>query len=102
MKVLDVLNEGTWSSPNTVDKALALHKLMQRPIPANKASDLLYDLIGDDDLFDSIHEIETQDDPTDDARHVIQHHIQKMIRNFDPNDWKSEWDADSIRILQDI
>lgn len=46
---------GTWSTPNTMTKARQLAKLLARPLPANDATkNALYNLVGDDDLFDSI------------------------------------------------
>ena len=46
---------GTWALPNTKEKANALQELMQKPLKANnKSKDKLYDLYGDDELFDEI------------------------------------------------
>jgi hypothetical protein len=43
---------GTWSQPNTTTKACELQRLMTAPITRKTACDQLYDLVGDDDLFD--------------------------------------------------
>ena len=45
---------GTWATPNTPAKARKLAKLLARPLPASRATDVLYDLVGDDRLFDTI------------------------------------------------
>lgn len=45
---------GTWSLPKTAAQADRLADLMAGPIPASQACDLLYPVIGDDNLFDNI------------------------------------------------
>jgi len=56
--IKEELKEGTWAIPNTQKKYNELKKLMKRPIilgkDAEKATDKLYHLMGDDDLFDQL------------------------------------------------
>ncbi len=94
--------EGTWAAPSDVDRALELHALMKEPLPAGQATDKLYNLIGDDDLFDDIGEAEMKDGPDADVRYLVKSKVAQWIKNYDPNDWRTEWDADAIRILQDM
>jgi len=52
---------GTWALPNTKEKAQALQELMQKPLKANnKTASKLYDLYGDDGLFDAIADRRTE------------------------------------------
>ena len=55
------INEGTWALPDTQKKYDKLMKLMQRKIPAGKATKILYNFAGDDALFDAIGEKEKED-----------------------------------------
>ncbi len=92
--------EGVWCAPDTVDKALAIVELLKSPIPANKASDLLYNLIGDDDLFDQVQEVIDKDGPNSDVRPIVKSHVMDLVNNYNADDWNEAWDADAIRILQ--
>ena len=75
------LEEGTWAIPDTPKKKMELKKLLQRPIKlgkeGNDASDKLYDLIGDDSLFDALHEA-GKENPNDDARPLIRYHMKRL------------------------
>ena len=65
------ITEGTWAIPNTAELVAKLENAMRKPIPAKDASDMMYSLIGDDELFDSLGELE-DDNPESDARPTIQ------------------------------
>ena len=45
---------GTWSLPQSLEKAKKLQNLLKKPLIALDVENKLYDLLGDDDLFDSI------------------------------------------------
>ena len=45
---------GTWSLPQSLEKAKKLQNLLKKPLIALDTENKLYDLLGDDDLFDSI------------------------------------------------
>jgi len=68
------LTEGTWAIPNTPEAQEQLKMIMANPLPvgveAMNATEILYDLIGDDKLFDELGEM-ASDDPNADARPVI-------------------------------
>ena len=66
----EYLVEGTWALPYTIEKAKEIASLMNNPIPVEKATDLMYSLIGDDELFDSLGELEDDGAGTD-ARPTI-------------------------------
>ena len=45
---------GTWSLPQSLEKAKKLQNLLKKPLIALDVENKLYDLLGDYDLFDSI------------------------------------------------
>lgn len=99
MKLRDILNEGTWSSPNTVERAQQLAQLMRKPIRVAVASDVLYDLIGDDDLFDHFYEAE-KDGPDTDVRSLVADKLQEWLKNLEG--WRDRWDPQAVKILQQL
>ena len=52
----DSITEGTWNLPDSEQQRRELEKLMSEPLPlgpdATNATEQLYDLVGDDELFD--------------------------------------------------
>lgn len=84
LRELAGLTEGTWAVPNTMELAKKLEAVMANPIPAKDASDVMYSLIGDDELFDSLYDLET-DDPSADARPTIARWIEANRKLLDFN-----------------
>jgi hypothetical protein len=70
--------EGTWAFPETDDKD-ALIDLLSNELPvgvdAQNATNALYDIFGDDKLFDALQEL-AEVDPQADARDIIMDHLQ--------------------------
>lgn len=64
------VTEGTWSIPDTPEKVKELKDLMSKELPADEAQDKIYGLLGDDELFDDIAEMEEKD-PKADVRGMI-------------------------------
>ena len=64
------VTEGTWSIPDTPEKVKELKDLMSQELPADEAQDKIYGLLGDDELFDAIAEMEEKD-PKADVRGMI-------------------------------
>jgi hypothetical protein len=68
------LAEGTWALPETDDEVRELIDLMKQPLPAGidaeNASSALYNLIGDDELFDELLDL-AKDDPEQDIRPAV-------------------------------
>jgi hypothetical protein len=87
---------GTWSQPNTAKKAHQLKKLMSEPLLKNQACEKLYHLVGDDDLFDFIQELE----PTDDVRYLVQSHIETTLNNLNRSFLK--WEEDAIATCESL
>jgi hypothetical protein len=80
------LVEGTWATPDTPEKRATLVQLMSAEFPvgpdATNATEQLYDIMGDDVLFDRLETLSTQD-PDADARQIIYDRMQELTN--DPN-----------------
>jgi hypothetical protein len=59
------LSEGTWALPETPDQMEKLNQLMSAELivgpDATNATELLYDIVGDDDLFDILNDLADND-----------------------------------------
>ena len=68
---------GTWAIPDTKEKVQKLKDILKQPLPASEAKDKMYDLVGDDELFDEIDDyLETE--PNEAMNNVIKHHLKRM------------------------
>ena len=71
---MDNLAEGTWATPDTPEKQKQLTLLLSKEFPvgpdATNATEQLYNLLGDDELFDQLESLSTQD-PDADCRQII-------------------------------
>lgn len=83
------LAEGTWATPDTPEKMERLKQLMTEPLivgaDAVDATEQLYDLVGDDELFDQLTDLAAQD-PAADARQIVQQHLEQMGIVLDDQD----------------
>ena len=77
----DKLVEGTWQTPDTPEKQAQLLELMSTDLPvgadATNATEQLYDLLGDDELFDQLQALAEQDANAD-ARQVVLDRMQEL------------------------
>lgn len=68
------LSEGTWAVPNNEEQQRELKELLEEPLPvgvdAANATAALYNLIGDDELYDELGAM-AKEDPEADARGMI-------------------------------
>jgi len=75
------LVEGTWSTPDTPEAQQKLLELMSTELPvgadATNATEQLYDLLGDDKLFDLLESL-AQQDPNADCRQIILDRMQEL------------------------
>ena len=82
----DRLVEGTWSTPDSPQAQQKLLELMSKELPvgadATNATEQLYDLLGDDKLFDLLESL-AQQDPNADCRQVILDRMQELSDNPD-------------------
>jgi hypothetical protein len=71
----DEVSEGTWAFPDTQKEVAQLDRLMQKPIQAGtggeNATGVLYDIIGDDQLFDDIAKEAETSGPDFDVRSMV-------------------------------
>jgi hypothetical protein len=77
----NTVSEGTWATPDTPQAENDLKLLLSKPFPvgpdATYATEKLYDLLGDDQLFDQLAELAEQD-PDADARPLIQARLEEL------------------------
>jgi len=77
----DNVTEGTWAIPDNPGAEAQLKLLMSKPLPvgadATNATEQLYDLIGDDELFDRLADLADRDADAD-ARPVIQDRLTEL------------------------
>ena len=110
MKLKD-LKEGTWEAPQTAEQARDVANLFRQPLPARDAASKLYNLIGDDDLYDQIEYTKKKDGPNADVRWVVASKLDDWIRGGkasgkgsdyrDQNaNWRDPWDPEAIGILK--
>lgn len=96
------MTEGTWSLPNTKQKAMKLKKILSKPLSAEKAGDVLYDLTGDDSLYDMFDELIADGEGKDDIRYMVVDKVKKWVKDFekDPSLFKDGFDKDAIKIIK--
>ena len=73
----EVVKEGTWAVPQTPKQKSALKKLLSKPLKAKDAEDKLYDIIGDDDLFDDIGDFASKE-PNADVRPMVKTAMKRL------------------------
>jgi len=82
----DQLMEGTWQTPDTPEKQAKLIELLSKDLPvgadATNATEQLYDLLGDDELFDQLQDLADRDANAD-ARQVILNRMQELDQDPD-------------------
>ena len=80
------LLEGTWQTPDTPEKQAQLLELMSTDLPvgadATNVTEQLYDLLGDDELFDQLEAL-AERDANADARQVIFDRMQELSNDPD-------------------
>ena len=71
----NTVTEGTWAAPDDENTVLALKALVEKPVPTGidgmDATNALYDIIGDDELFDAIYHLSQSQGPDADVRPMI-------------------------------
>ena len=116
MKPKAILKEGTWSAPQTHEQARELADLFRKPMKARTATGQLYDLIGDDDLYDQIEDVKKEEGPNADVRWVVAGKLDDWISRIDFRKkasfhsyvkghdenfgWSNPWDPEAIGILK--
>ena len=79
----EILEEGTWALPDSPEEIQELQSLMAEPlevgVDAENATSALYDLIGDDELYDRLHDLADAEGPRADARDTIKYFLQQEM-----------------------
>ena len=92
------LTEGTWSTPETPEQKQQLVDLLSKDFPvgadALNATEQLYDLLGDDVLFDQLEKLADQDANAD-ARQTILDRMMELGQNPDIADVISQLNIDT-------
>jgi len=82
----DQLMEGTWQTPDTPEKQQKLVELLSKDLPvgadATNATEQLYDLLGDDELFDQLQALADRDANAD-ARQIVLNRMQELDQDPD-------------------
>jgi hypothetical protein len=82
----NTVTEGTWATPDTPESESKLQKLMSQELPvgadATNATEQLYDILGDDQLFDQLTELAATDANAD-ARPLIQARLAELGINIE-------------------
>lgn len=92
---------GTWATPNTVEKIAQLEQAMSTPMTGPKALQLLYPILGDDDLFDNI-EIVQEKNAEADVRPVIAATLEEWTRWRSPSTFTRVWEPGVRERLRDL
>jgi len=78
----DTVAEGTWAIPQSDDEVAKLIDVLSNPLPAGvdgqNATNILYDIIGDDRLFDQIAEV-AKVNPEEDVRSVVENWLEEHL-----------------------
>ena len=79
----EILEEGTWALPDSPEEIQTLQTLMSQPlevgVDAENATSALYELIGDDELFDRLHDLADAEGPRADARDTVKYFLQQEM-----------------------
>ena len=75
------ITEGTWAIPDSPKSREQLAQILSQPLPvgpdASNATELLYDLVGDDQLFDKLDAL-AMEDPDADARELLLQRMEEL------------------------
>jgi len=96
---------GTWALPNTTQKAKRLQELFAKPIYfTKKIKSELYDLYGDDELWDEIGDRTFEYGTKYDIRFLIASYIDGLLKYYEGKSqyFYVKFDKNAIKILKDI
>lgn len=96
---------GTWALPNTNEKAKRLQELFAKPIYiTKKMKSELYDLYGDDELWDEIGDRKYEYGTKYDIRFLIACYIDGLLKYYEekPQCFNVKFDKNAIKILKNI
>ncbi len=100
----DQLVEGTWDLPDSKEEMRELKKLLSEPLPVGpdgeNATGQLYNLVGDDELFDDISEL-AETDPNADCRNLVLNRLKELgIDLYSGEQTDEDLDTDGIMMTR--
>jgi hypothetical protein len=90
---------GVWKLPNTVSEAETLKDLVSHDLPAEAASEILYGLLGGDDLFDRLSKARKAHPRWDVSSLVVNAIAEIYFTGSDPHSYAS---AEVVSVLREI
>ena len=91
---------GTWALPQTVEKATKLQELLKKPLIAKNAESKIYDLIGDDDLFDAVINEQERSGDNVDIRILVKFFLESFLD--DQENATHPWEEEAVKICREI
>jgi hypothetical protein len=91
---------GTWALPQSLEKAKKLQNLLKKPLIVLDAENKLYDLLGDDDLFDSIVEEQKVFGDDLDVRGLVKSSLEGFLDH--QKHALKPWDKEAFKICQSL
>ena len=94
------LMEGSWKLPFDVESATKLKKFMEKAQPQETATDSLYYIFGDDQLFDNIADAKDSSD----VRDEVKVRLRELLHAYDSGEIKTKdtIDQETRKILDSI
>jgi len=99
-----VVLAGTWSNPGTMEQAAKLVRLFKLPIMADGhlTPRSLYDVMGDDGLYDAIGDAVRPDESPSDVRGIVADTLEKWMYEGLPSQfrhWRDRWEPEAVKLL---
>lgn len=93
---------GTWTLPQTKQQAEKLSKLLEKTLPLNNLENKLYDLIGDDDLFDKIVSDRKVFGGKHDCSDEVKDFLRELIERYEtsPEEFTKPFEPEALEILK--
>ena len=99
----ETVSEGTWAVPDTRNTMDQLKELLSKELPvgtdAVNATEQLYDLIGDDKLYDTLSRLADQN-PNADARPLVINRLEELGYNIDTATAIEDIDTDAVMMTR--
>jgi len=93
---------GTWTLPQTKKQADKLSKLLEKSLPLKNLENKLYDLIGDDDLFDEIVSDRKVFGEKHNYNESVKNFLKELIERYEnpPEEFTKPFEPEAIEILK--
>jgi hypothetical protein len=99
----DEVNEGTWALPDTPEKQRKLDDILAKELTvgpdATNAEEQLYDLVGDDQLFDQLQDA-AQNNPDADVRDIVIARLKQLGQQVSEPEVAEDIDTDGVMMTR--